>query len=209
MDLSARALRGALAVLALAGSLAGCGQATTSRPVATTTTPLPGQPPAVVLPSSDVELMMHAARDSMAEVRLGQLAQQRASTDVVRQLAQRLVTDHSQADAELLVLVQRRGMTIPATLDPQQQAVAQRLAALSGTQFDVAYLEQVIAGHARAIAMYERAAATATDPALRAWAARQLGPLRQHQAMVLGLHSQIVRTPPVVHPNASPVIIPR
>jgi putative membrane protein len=161
-------------------------------------------PPAVIVSPTDAELMMHAAQDSMAEVRLAQLAQQRAGTDAVRQLAQRIVLDHTNADAELFPLARQRGVALAPSLHPEHQAMEQRLAYLSGTQFDVAFLEYLIGDHARSVAMFERAAATATDSALRSWAARQLPILRHHQAMAQNLHAQLARTAP--YPSASPLI---
>lgn len=162
--------------------------------------------------TGDAAMMTHAAQDGLAEIRLGQLAQQRAGSDAVRQLGQRIVADHTQANAELRQLAQQRGVALPQTLDPQHQAAEQRLAALSGAPFDVAFLEQMIADHARGIAMFERIASTADDPALRSWAAKQLPVLRQHQASTQNLHAQVARGPHAVQPSASPpttIIVPR
>jgi putative membrane protein len=164
--------------------------------------------PAVVTPSvADVDFMSNALQEGMAEVRLAQLAQPRAGSEAVRRLTQRLVADHSQANSELLALAQQRGLTLPQTYQPHAGAIEQRLSRHSGMPFDVAFLEHMIGDHARAVAMLERAAATAGDPALRAWAARYLPVVREHQASTQNLHAQLTGTSVV--PSASPLLLPR
>ena len=173
-----------------------------------TTIVTPVTPP---LTPADSAALLGLAQGSMAEVRLAQLAQQRSVSDQVRLLAQRLISDHNRANAQLYPLAQQRGVMIPQTLDPMYLPMEQRLSALSGPQFDVAFLEQMIADHAKTTAMLERISATAVDPGLRAWAASQLPVIREHQAQALGLHAQLARTPVGsvggVQPSASPVII--
>jgi putative membrane protein len=165
--------------------------------------------PAPAVTAGDVEMMMHAAQDSLAEVQMGQLAMTRATSDGVRQLAQRLITDHSTANAQLAVLAQQQGIALPQSVDPQHAAAVQRLSALTGPRFDVAFLEQMIADHAKGVAMYERIANTAAHPSLRGWAAQQVPVLRQHHAMTQGLHSSMARAGGLVVPSASPITYPR
>lgn len=189
----------------VAALAAGCGGARRSAPTATAPAPSPtarASAPAAVAPTSDAVMMVHAAQDSLAEVRLGQLAARQGASEPVRQLGQQMVTDHTQTNSTLLPLAAQRGVVIPQSLDPKHQAAEQELSRLTGRAFDVAFLEQMIADHAKAIAMFERISATATDPALRAWAAQQLPLLRQHQATTLGLHAQLTRVG--APPSASP-----
>jgi putative membrane protein len=225
MDVSTNTSRAMVGLVALALTAAGCGTTTTTPAATTVPPPVASGPPVVIAPGpavvvapgaaptafvpADLEMIRHAAQDSAAEVRLAQLARQRSGSDAVRQLAERLLSDHTTASAELGALAQQRGVAVPVVLDPQHQAAEQRLSQLAGPSFDVAYLEQMIADHAKAVAMFERIAATAADPALRAWAARQLPILRQHHATTLGLHAQVARVPPGMAPAASPPTLPR
>jgi putative membrane protein len=187
------------------------GTVVTPAPSTTVVTPVPGTTVVTPLTPADSAALISLAQDSIAEVRLAQLAQQRSASDQIRMLAQRLIADHNRANAQLYPLAQQRGVVIPQTLDPMYVPVEQRLSALSGPQFDVAFLEQMIADHAKASAMLDRIAATAVDPALRSWATSQLPVIREHQAQTLGLHAQLARTPVgsvgTVQPSASPVII--
>jgi putative membrane protein len=82
-----------------------------------------------------------AAIGGMAEVELGQLAAGKASSDAVKQFAQRMVTDHSKANGELKTLVQRKGLTLPTELDAKHKQTRDTLAAMSGALFDRSYMD--------------------------------------------------------------------
>ena len=54
------------------------------------------------LSSSDRQFITTVAQDGMAEVELGKLAQEKASSADVKQFAQRMVNDHSKSSTEML-----------------------------------------------------------------------------------------------------------
>ena len=185
----------------------------TPAPIPSTTvlTPVPGGTVMTPVSSADAASLLDLVQHSVAEMRLAQLAQTRSTNEPIRQLAQRLIADHHRAISQLYPLAQQRGVVVPQAPDATYQAVEQRLGTLSGAQFDVAFLEQMIGDHAKATAMLERLAATAVDPSVRAFATVQLPLIRDHQAQAMSLHAQM-RTPvPVagsgVQPSASPIII--
>src|SRR4051794_36516517 len=62
--------------------------------------------------ASDQHFVMDAAKGGLAEVELGQLASQKASSDQVKQFAQRMVTDHGKANDELKSLAQSKQITL-------------------------------------------------------------------------------------------------
>lgn len=56
-----------------------------------------------------------AAIGSMKEIHLGQLAEQKAQNQEVKQFAQRLVQDHTQANQQLMQIAQTKGISLPST----------------------------------------------------------------------------------------------
>src|SRR5438046_440260 len=72
-----------------------------------------------------------AARGNMAEVELGKLAQQKASSNEVKQFGQRMADDHSKAIDELKSLAQSKDITLPTTLGAKDKALEKRLSRLS------------------------------------------------------------------------------
>jgi putative membrane protein len=91
-----------------------------------------------------VEKMMMA---NMAEVQLGQMGVQQATSADVKSFAQMMVTDHTQANQELMPLAQQLGVQQPAVLDAKHRAVADRLAKLQGAEFDRQFMRAMVAAH--------------------------------------------------------------
>src|SRR6267143_3195160 len=155
------------------------------------------------------EFVNKAATGGIAAVELGRIATQRAARPSVRSFGERMVTDHSRSNAELASLARSKGIEVPTALEPSQQAVRDRLSALSGNDFDRAYMSEMARDHTEDIALFERAAETSTDPDLKAWAAQSLPMLREHLALARQVNSEVVLGP-VPTPAALPAaaIIP-
>lgn len=148
----------------------------------------PNQP---VSPSSssqltplDRQFIIDAAQGGMAEVRLGQLALQRSNSSEVKQFAQRMIQEHTQANEELMQLAAQKGVTPPATPGPKYEAAMMRLMQLSGDSFDKAYMgEGGLNGHLESTAVYQRQAKLGQDSDLKAFAARILPRVQDHLEM--------------------------
>ncbi|MFB2971002.1 DUF4142 domain-containing protein [Aerosakkonema sp. BLCC-F183] len=132
----------------------------------------------------DRQFITDAAHGGMAEVRLGQLALQRSNNAQVRQFAQRMIDQHTQANRELMALAQRKGVTPPNSPGPKYEAAMNRLMQLSGDSFDEAYLNEAgVNSHLEAAAVYQRQARMGQDADLRAFATRTLPTVQGHLEM--------------------------
>jgi putative membrane protein len=130
---------------------------------------------------SSATFVRHAAQGGLAEVALGRLAERRAQNSSVNDFAQRMVTDHSRANRELMRIASRRGYTVPQRTDADQRAMRMRLSRMSGDRFDRAYARAMVRDHDTDVAMFRQYARYGRDPALRSWASRTLQTLRDHQ----------------------------
>jgi putative membrane protein len=140
------------------------------------------------LNKEDRDFVTKAAMSGMKEVQLSQIAAQSASNDAVRQFAQRMVTDHTQANQQLMQLASSKGVTLPATADQKVSSSAAKLQGLSGEAFDKQYLKETgVSEHEKDVRLYERQASSGSDPDLRAFATAQLPTLRQHLEMARSL----------------------
>src|ERR1700756_2383624 len=88
---------------------------------------------------TDTEFAKKAAEANMAEVKLGQLAEQRGTTDTIKDFGKRMLTDHSTAEENLKSAATKDKITLPTTLAATDQAAYDRLSKLSGEAFDRAY----------------------------------------------------------------------
>ena len=95
----------------------------------------------------DQHFMKEAAEGGMAEVQLGQLASQRASSDSVKQFGKRMADDHQKAADELKQLASQKGVALPTSLDRGHQRLYDRLSKLSGADFDRAYMKEMVKDH--------------------------------------------------------------
>ena len=137
----------------------------------------------------DRRFMTDAAADAMAEVALGRLAAEKASSDDVKSFGRRMVGDHGKAHAELASLAAAKGVELPADLRPEHKAAERTLRGLSGPDFDAAYMAHMASEHEKAVRLFTRQASSSADPELKAWAGRTLPALRRHLERARELHS--------------------
>jgi putative membrane protein len=143
----------------------------------------------------DRTFITKAANGNRAEIELGKLAGERASSEGVKEFGQRMVTDHGKAYDEIKELAERKGMTLPADLDAKHRKLQDRLSALSGPAFDRAYVDEMVKDHRQDVADFQRQATTGKDPEVRNWASQTLPTLQDHLKQVQALQAQLKGKP--------------
>jgi len=133
------------------------------------------------LSGADRKFIEHAAMGGKKEVALGRLAAERASSPEVKAFGQMMVDDHSKANSELESLAQQKGVTLPAEKTDSNQ---NKLSKLSGDQFDRAYISMMQADHQKDVAEFEKESTSASDPDVKAFAAKTLPVLQKHKEKV-------------------------
>ena len=68
------------------------------------------------LNAQDREFVLLAAMGGMGEIEMARLALQRASSEAVKQYAQRMIDDHTKANEELMRLASAKGIMLPADM---------------------------------------------------------------------------------------------
>src|SRR5205085_6568020 len=97
--------------------------------------------------ADDKNFMKEAMEGDMAEIQLAQLAQQKASSDQVKQFAQRMIDDHTKLDAQMKPMAQQFGVDAPTELSVKHKAVQTKLQTLSGDKFDEEYVKAMVSDH--------------------------------------------------------------
>jgi putative membrane protein len=121
-----------------------------------------------------------AAANMRFQAEASQLVLARSNNPAVKDLAATLLARHKQAQPELLHLLQARSMAMPMLVS-QHGKVLKQLGKSQGAKFDRQYVEEVVLRSSQAdVQNYERLAAQAEDPVLKAWVDRQLPTLRFH-----------------------------
>ena len=130
---------------------------------------------------ADEKFIKEAAAGGMAEVKLGQLAEQHAASDSVKQFGKRMATDHGKANDELKQLASQKGVQLPTALDRSHQSLYDRLSKLNGADFARAYMKEMVKDHDKDVKAFQKEADSGKDADLKAWASKTLPTLKEHQ----------------------------
>jgi putative membrane protein len=126
------------------------------------------------------EFAIKAASSSTLEVKLGQLAQEKALSPEVKAFGNRMVTDHGKSFEQLNALAQQKNWTLSDQLDPKHQSVVDDLSKLSGADFDKEYMRLMVKGHAKKGAKFRHASTTLQDNDLKSWISSTLPVIEEH-----------------------------
>jgi putative membrane protein len=129
---------------------------------------------------SDTDFARAAAEGGLAEVKLGELAEDKATNKAVKDLGQRMVDDHTKADDNLKAVAAKDNISIPSQMDAKDQAAYTRLSQLSGAAFDRAYARDMVRDHETDIAVFRHEANDGKDATIKSFAAQTLPTLEGH-----------------------------
>jgi putative membrane protein len=132
------------------------------------------------LSKADATFIKKAASGGIAEVEFGRLATDKASKPEVKQFGQRMIDDHSKANDQLKQVAAAKHVTLPQSISAKDKATKAQLEALSGEEFDRAYMEDMVKDHKQDVAEFQRASKSALDPQIKDWASQTLPTLQDH-----------------------------
>ncbi|HWF45800.1 MAG TPA: DUF4142 domain-containing protein [Bryobacteraceae bacterium] len=128
----------------------------------------------------DKKFAQEAAKGNLEEVQLAKLAQEKASSDAVKQFAQKMIDDHTKANEQLQQVASRESMTVPDRLDSKQQGTVNKLSQLSGPAFDKAYVKDMVKNHKKDVSEFQAESQLGTDANIKQFASQTLPVLQQH-----------------------------
>lgn len=138
---------------------------------------------AAELSHQDQTFMKEAAQGNLGEIASGQLARQRGTTQLVKQLGQTLVTDHRQMNQNLEQFAQQNNMTLPASATSADQKQMNSLEKLQGPNFDQRFARDEVSDHEKTVAKFQKEANTTHDSGLRQMIESSLPVLQKHLGM--------------------------
>ncbi len=92
---------------------------------------------------ADQAFVRHTMENDDAQIRLSQLAQQKAATPDVKQFSDQMVKVHTQLETQLTPAAGAMGVHESGNPSKQEKKEIHQLQALSGQQFDAAYLQDM------------------------------------------------------------------
>jgi putative membrane protein len=144
-------------------------------------------PVAAFAANPDASFYKHAAEGSIGEVEAGQLAQDKAMSQPVKDFGAMMVKDHSAINQKLQALAASKNVTLPTSSGVGQMAAKAKLAVLSGETFDKSYVKNQVKVHREAVALFRKEIRSGEDPDVKAFASATLPTLRSHLKVITAI----------------------
>lgn len=131
------------------------------------------------------EFVEETASISRLEVEMAQLAEQKAQNEDVRNFAQRMQNDHSEANDRLSNIAQQQeNIQMSQTMEDAHRDELDELRDKEGSEFDEAYLDKTIDNHEELIDKFENMrdnGGDAQNQEMSNWIDNRLNTLREHR----------------------------
>lgn len=140
------------------------------------------------LKHSDRSFFEKAAKAGTKEVEISQSTLEHLSNPQVKSFAQMMVSDHSQANQELMALAAKKGVTLPSKELKYDEKWSKK--ANKDSDLDEDYIKQMVDDHEDAVKLFEKAAKS-DDPEIAAFAQKTLPTLQHHLTMARDLKKMV------------------
>jgi putative membrane protein len=124
---------------------------------------LPATAAAAAPSDQDRAYLVAAHQSNLAEIATGKLAQQKAASDAVKDLGERWVADHTKLDTAVTQTAEALGVDLPDAPNAEQQALAARYEAASGSAFDKLWIPTQMDAHMKAMQAGQKEIADGSD----------------------------------------------
>jgi putative membrane protein len=145
------------------------------------------------LDTEDKAFVQEAASGGRAEVELSKIAQKSENADV-KSFANRMIQDHTMANAQLATLATSLGIETPKALDSEHERLRDRLQALHGKAFDEQYMREMVDDHNKAVKLFQQEERSGHNAELKQFAQKTLPTLEEHQKMAQELSRRLSQT---------------
>jgi len=137
------------------------------------------------LSNKEEKFIKKIAENSTVDLELKKWAQEKATSNEAKQLAQRAVEDHQKVADEAKRIASQKGITVTEAteLKGDKKDLREKLTKLSGAEFDKEFAKEMAKCHKKEIQEIEEIAREAKDPDVKAFASSTLTPLRHHLEM--------------------------
>jgi putative membrane protein len=150
--------------------------------------PTPGAEPGAAQTGQnfgDQAFVSKALEGGVAEVQLGQLAQEKAQSDDVKQFGKKMVADHTQMGEKWLKPVAKQmGVSEPKGPSKKDKKLIEKLQGLSGQEFDTEYIQAMLKDHKADLKDFKNEAQMAQDPNVKQIATQGSNIIQQHLQLI-------------------------
>jgi putative membrane protein len=130
----------------------------------------------------DADWAAKVANANMTEIELSKVAQDKATSQRLKDFANMMVTDHTKAGDQMKQLAATKNITLPANLNDASQKKLDNLnKKAAGKDFDKAYTDDMLDGHKNAVDAFKKGSTDLKDADLKNFATQTLPVIQMHQ----------------------------
>lgn len=148
--------------------------------------PSQGQP----ISSGGKEFIGFASQVNVSEIRGGLVAQQKAQAPAVKAFGRLMTLDHSELESQLDAIAAAANVAVPDQPSADEKQMNQ-FKSMNGSQFDAAYIKDMVNGHEMAVSRFKSEKSSAQDPSIRAVVLSALPILEEHLALAKAVQASL------------------
>ena len=152
----------------------------------------PAAEPVVVDHTMTPEAFVQAvAASDLLEINLGTMAMAKADEQTVKDFGHRMVTNHTAIQVIIGKIAVAQEITLPTEIAADDTAIVTSLEALSGEEFDKAYMAYLADENPKILAMYRWQYDNCTDPTVKPFASQTMPIIGTHARLAEALNAEV------------------
>ena len=144
-----------------------------------------------VIDTADTAFTNKAASGGMTEIAASKMAIQMSQNAKIKYFASMMITDHTMAGNKLAAIAKAINIVLPTAPNAMQQAALDKLSKKTGSDFNMAYVNQMVKDHKETIAMFESEQNMVKDTTLKNFITTTLPTLHKHLDAITALKSSM------------------
>jgi putative membrane protein len=140
---------------------------------------------------NDADFVANTVAANYGEIKFAQLATQRSSNPEVKQVANKLIADHTKTLNELKAFAQTKAISIPVEADDEAERKIERFSDEAGKDFDKKWCKEMMDRHEESVNKFEKRMDKTEDGELKALINKTLPTLRTHHDQLEACHEKI------------------
>ena len=140
---------------------------------------------------AEQDFMMKTAQADLSAIDIAGLAMQKSHNSDVKDFANMIQSDHTNALEDLTDLMKDKNVPQPRTMSPETKMDIEKMTGLSGAEFDREFVNMMVADHQKMVEMFRDQAAIAQNPDVKKYAEDLLPKLEMHLEKAQKLQSKL------------------
>jgi putative membrane protein len=128
----------------------------------------------------DKRFLGQVTQASLLNIEMGKLAQEKSASEAVKEFGKKMIADHQRGLSIFKKVADRDGVTVDAQLDSKHKERLDKLAKLSGPEFDRAYIKDQLKAHQRMVSYFQSEADNSTESIASKMANNMLPAVQKH-----------------------------